>query len=85
MSYSYKTLFIPSQEVKPKSAFSTALPEINGDQLARDVQAALLEMENGGYVLHSMSPVQSAKLYMSTYAYSFTDGVLLIFEKMNRP
>ncbi|MFN7118126.1 MAG: hypothetical protein ACK4TA_15105 [Saprospiraceae bacterium] len=82
MAFTYKTLFIPSSEIKPKSAFSTALPEVNGDQLTRDVQAALVEMENEGYKLHSMSPVQSAKLYMSSFAYSYTDGILLIFEKI---
>ena len=81
MAFSYKTLFIPTAEIKPKSAFSAVLPEINGDQFARDIQATLEEMENEGYKLHSMSPVQSAKLYMSTYVYSFTDGMLLIFEK----
>ncbi len=77
MAFLYKTLFIPCDEIKAKSAFSAQLPEINGDQLARDVQAALLEMEHEGYRLHSMSPVQSANNY--------TDGMLLIFEKMNQP
>lgn len=81
MPFNYKTLYIPSSAIKPKSSFSGALPEINGDQLARDVQATLVEMENEGYRLHSMSPVQSAKLHMSAYTYSFTDGILLIFEK----
>lgn len=81
MAFTYKTLYIPSSEIKVKSTFSYVLPEVNGDQLARDIQAALVEMENEGYKLHSMSPVQSAKLHMSTYAYSFTDGILLVFEK----
>jgi hypothetical protein len=83
MPFTYKTLYIPTAEVKPKSAFSGALPEINGDQLSRDVEAALLEMENEGYRLHTMTPLQSAKLYMSSFAYSYTDGVLLVFEKTN--
>lgn len=83
MSLAYKTIFIPSDQIKPKSSFSTNLPEINGDQLARDVQAALVEMESEGYTLHSVTPVQSAKLYMSSFAYSHTDGVLLVFEKLN--
>lgn len=82
MPFTYKTKFIPVEEVKPKSAFSTLLPEINGDQLARDVQAILLEMEDEGYKLHTMTPVQSGKLYMSSFAYSYTDGVLLVFEKV---
>ena len=79
MPFNYKTLYIPTDATKPKSSFSSALPEVNGDQLSRDVQAALEEME--GYRLHSMSPVQSTKLYLSTYLYGFTDGILLIFEK----
>lgn len=85
MAFSYKTLYIPSAEIKPKSSFSTAIPEVNGDQLARDVEAALVEMEQQGYKLHSMSPIQSSKLYLSAYAYNFTDGVLLIFEKNAQP
>jgi len=83
MPFTYKTIYIPSSEIKPKSAFSGTLPEFNGDQLSRDVQAALVEMENEGYKLHSMSPMQTAKLYMGSLAYNYTDGVLLIFEKMN--
>ncbi len=81
MPFTYKTLYIPSTEVKNKSAFSTAFPELNGDQLARDVQATLLEMEHEGYKLHSVTPVNAGKLYYGSIGYTQTDGVLLIFQK----
>jgi hypothetical protein len=83
MPFTYKTLYIPAPDMKPKSAFATSIPEFNGDQLARDVQAALLEMESQGYRLHTMTPVQSSRLYGGSIGYSFTDGVLLVFEKIN--
>lgn len=82
MSYPYKTLYIPAPEMKPKSAFSADLPAFNGDQLSRDVEAALVEMESKGYKLHTLTAVQSSKLYMSTFVYNYTDGVLLVFEKV---
>lgn len=82
MPFTYKTIYIPSPEVKNKSAFSTAMPELNGDQLARDVQAALLEMEHEGYKLHTMTPVTHGKMHMGSFAYSYTDGVLLVFQKV---
>jgi len=81
MPFTYKTIYVPSPEVKNKSAFSTAIPELNGDQLARDVQATLLEMEHEGYKLHTMTPVTSGRMHMGSFAYSYTDGVLLIFQK----
>lgn len=83
MPFTYKTLFIPAPDMKLKGAFTTTLPEFNGDQLARDVQAALLEMDSEGYRLHTMTPVQSSRLYAGSVGYSFTDGVLLVFEKIN--
>lgn len=81
MPFIYKTFYIPSAEVKPKSAFSTGLPQINGDQLARDVQATLVEMESEGYKLHSVSPVTNAKSHHGGFTYSYTDGILMIFQK----
>lgn len=83
MSFNYKTLYIPTAEVKPKSAFSGMIPEANGDELARDIEAALVEMEAAGYKLHTMTPVTSSKMYMSAYVYGYTEGVLLVFEKLN--
>ncbi|GEM_PF-1348567 len=83
MSFTYKTLYIPAAQIKPKGTFSTAIGEVNGDELARDVQAALVEMEGAGYKLHTMTPIASGTLYMSSAAYSPTDGVLLVFEKVN--
>ncbi|MDX1939116.1 MAG: hypothetical protein SFU99_01110 [Saprospiraceae bacterium] len=81
MPYIYKTLYVPTAEVKAKSAFSATIPEVNGDQLARDVQATLLEMESEGYKLHSISPVTNSKTYYGSFAYSYTDGMLLVFQK----
>ncbi len=81
MPFLYKTMYIPSTEIKNKSAFSTGIPELNGDQLARDVQAALLEMEQQGYQLHSITPVNAGKLYYGSIGYTQTDGVLLVFQK----
>jgi hypothetical protein len=83
MLFPYKTLYIPAPEIKSKSAFSTGLSDFNGDQLARDVQAALLEMASEGYTLHTTTAVHTSRMYMGSTAYSLTDGILLIFEKKN--
>ncbi len=81
MPFTYKTIYIPTPETKPKSMFSAQIPELNGDQLARDVQATLIEQEAEGYYLYSITPVQSGRLYMSSMVYSHTDGVLMVFRK----
>ena len=51
--------------------------EPNGDQLARDVQAAIIEKVTQGFGLFSTTPIQSN--YQSVYPH--TTGVLLIFKK----
>lgn len=82
MPFTYKTIYVPAPELKSKSVFSSQPPELNGDQLARYVQATLLEMEAEGYRLHSLTPITSGRVHMSSMAYSHTDGVLLVFQKV---
>ena len=77
MPSNYKTIFIPANEVKPKGMMKAYIYRVNGDELARDVQAAILEMETDGFELRSTTPVISS---MHNYR-TFTEGVLLVFKK----
>jgi hypothetical protein len=78
---SYKTIFIDTPTVKSKSAWGMSIQDANGDQLSRDVDAAILEKEHEGYELVQSMPIQSAMIYASSYPYSYTSGVLLIFKQ----
>lgn len=80
----YKTMFIDTPTVKNKVVFGMTMHETNGDQLARDVDAAILEKEQEGYELLEAMPVTSSMIYSSTYPYSFTSGVLLIFKQKDQ-
>jgi len=73
----YKTIFVPSKIEEPKRGFKHYNSDVDGDQLANDIQATLIMMAGEGFKLHSMSPVVSTQYYAKTY----TDGVVLIFEK----
>ena len=77
----YKTIFIDAPLVKEKKPLSTTLYEVNGDQFARDIDAAILEKEKEGFELISSTPVFSSKHVMGTFAYGYTTGVLLTFKK----
>ena len=79
MPSNYKTLFIPTTEVKTKSMMKGYMRRINGDELARDVQAAILEQEQEGFHLQSTTPITST-LHNNRF---FTEGVLLVFRKMS--
>ncbi len=79
----YKTIFVDSATAKIKATFGMTLEEVNGDQLARDVQAAILENDLEGFELINSMPITSSKVYSSTYPYSLTTGVLLIFKQKN--
>ena len=80
----YKTMFIDAPTIKNKGTFGMSMYETNGDQLARDVDAAISEKELEGYELMEAMPVSSSLIYSSTYPYSFTSGVLLIFKKRDK-
>ncbi len=77
----YKTLFIDATFTKPPSKW-VGSTQVNGDQLARDIDAALLEMEEKGYELVNSMPVTSAKIHMSSYPFSYTEGITLLFKKI---
>ncbi len=79
---SYKTLFIDTPTVKSKATWGMTIQDANGDQLARDVDAAILEKEHEGYELVQSMPIQSAMIYASSYPYSYTSGILLIFKQI---
>ncbi len=70
----YKTLFIRSEIVTKKVLSMTYEP--NGDQLARDVQAALMEQADKGYELVTTTPIEAN--YQSSYPHTL--GVMLIFK-----
>lgn len=69
----YLTIFVEAERVNP-SKFSTDYA-INGDQLARDVQASIIEYSKKGYKLDQIQGVNSAQ---STVSY--TQGMLLVFK-----
>ena len=66
----YKTIFVDTQVDKKNY-------EPNGDQLARDIQAAIVEKTAEGYELESSFPIQK----MLLQAITLTAGVVLIFKK----
>jgi len=74
----YKTIFIEAEIIKATMKMKY---EPNGDQLARDVQATLIEMADKGYELFSTDSVTSN--HQSTY--SHTSGMVLIFKKTPSP
>jgi len=75
----FKTIFVDSQKVKT-GVFNNNL-EINGDQLARDMEAAILEMGQQGFEPIQVSPVTSSKVISGALGLTYTEGVLLIFKK----
>lgn len=77
----YRTAFVETQETVSKGMFKRSTMTVNGDNLARDVQALVMEMAAEGFLLKSSTPVQSSGVYMSSYPYSYTSGVLLVFEQ----
>lgn len=79
----YKTMFIDAQTTKSKGPFGMSINETNGDQLARDVDAAILEKVSEGYELCQSMPIMSSLIYSSTYPYPITSGILLIFKQVN--
>jgi hypothetical protein len=77
----YRTAFIETRETPAKGMFKSKTMTVNGDDLARDVQALVTEMATEGYLLKSSSPVNSSGIHMGSYPYSYTSGILLIFEQ----
>ena len=80
----YKTIFVDAPTVKSKGAWGMSLEEPNGDQLARDVDAAIFEKAQEGYEVCQSMPIISSKVYSTTYPYSYTSGVLLIFKQKDQ-
>ncbi len=74
METKYKTKFI---EVTPLGKGFSFKSSANGDQLARDVQATLEEMERQGYELHSNTPVTG----YTSMSIPTMFGVMLVFRK----
>ena len=44
----YKTMFIDAPQIKEKQGMGTTIATINGDQLSRDLNAAIHEKEREG-------------------------------------
>lgn len=81
MKYEYQTAYIYAASIKKKGMFKSSNIEVNGDDLAKDIAAACFDMSEEGFELFQNIPINSTKTYMSSYPYSFTDGVVLIFRK----
>ncbi|MCC6723795.1 MAG: hypothetical protein IT258_04755 [Saprospiraceae bacterium] len=79
----YKTIFIDAPLAKTKATWGVTMEETNGDQLARDIQATVLENDLNGYELMQTIPVTSSKTISGAYSYSLTTGVILIFKQRN--
>ncbi len=56
-------------------------PTVNGDQLARDTQAAIERMELEEYRLFSVTPVVATITRSAGDSVPTTEGVMLVFEK----
>lgn len=69
----YLTIFVEAERTNPSKL--SADYSINGDQLARDVQAAIIEYSKKGYQLDQIQPVTSS---ISTMSY--TQGMLMVFK-----
>ena len=74
METNYKTMFIETVALGKGMKFKST---VNGDQLARDVQAAIEEMESKGFALNMMNPVISYK----GSGYNTTEGMLMVFRR----
>ena len=75
-------MFIDAPLIKGEKKLGMSIYITNGDQFARDIDAAIHEKEREGYVLFSSTPTTSSKLVSGAYGYSFTSGVILIFKKI---
>jgi len=78
---SYKTMFIDAPLVKEEKRLGASIFTVNGDQFARDIDAAVHEKEREGFDLMNSTPIISSKTVMGSYTYSFTSGIMLIFKK----
>jgi hypothetical protein len=89
----YKTVFVPTV-LAPTKQLGESETEVNGPQLAKDVDAAIRQLTREGYVVESTIPVisgmyrwasqepikrsQSASASAFGYGYSVTSGVTII-------
>lgn len=78
MPSNFTTIFVEAVTAKNKGMMKDHRRITNGDQLARDVQATILEQETDGMDLISVSPITSSNTNNRTY----TQGVLLVFKKV---
>ena len=76
------TMFIDAPTLKEKKHGITRV-DVNGDQFARDINAAVFEREQEGFELMSTTPVHSSKQSIGANSYGLTIGVLLTFKKIN--
>ncbi len=79
----YKTVFVDAPMAKAKGTWGVSFEEPNGDQLARDIQAVILENAMAGFELMQSMSVTASSTISGAYAYSFTSGVILIFKQQN--
>lgn len=80
MPSKYKTIYIHTEKASKESIWRLG-PTVNGDQLARDVQAAIESMELDEYKLYSVTPIVATITREAGDTVPTTEGVMLIFEK----
>ena len=78
MAYEYHSIFLASPKAPAsKKHLESFSYEVDGVQMARDLQATLEKMAESGYNLFQCTPVVSARYNQGTY----TEGFTLIFRK----
>lgn len=81
MEIEYKTAFIESTFVK--TSIWEVAKTVNGDDLARNMEAILIEMTLKGYELKTITPISSCSTTSGgAVVQGYTQGVLLIFQKV---
>jgi len=79
MKYSYKTIFVPSL-LENTSIWEGKIPEINGDDFSRNIQACIMETQVKGYDFHSIQMTTASKLSGGGINV-YTNGAILVFQK----
>ncbi len=78
MTYEYHSVFLASPKTIPdKKYMDTHIYEVDGVQMARDLQSTIEKMAEKGYDLFQCTPIVSTKYHQVTY----TEGFTLVFRK----
>ncbi len=75
----YISVFVESPRVKSKGAFNFVYGRVNGDDMARQLQALLLEKASEGYELVSVTPLNSCPSEGGVQR-TITEGLVVVFK-----